>query len=157
MSEPLDLQKLARIISMVGSSYDNEALNALRLADTMLRAAGMRWPDLLKPAEELAIVVEAAQVLVQENEELKAELARRRGAAAVALGHADDWYPGVAAQEKARWCLELHASGALSLKPWEQDFLNSIAEWKGRLTKRQEPVFERLLHRVAERVGRSPP
>jgi hypothetical protein len=157
MSEPLDLQKLARIISMVGSAYDNEALNALRLADTMLRAAGMRWPDLLKPAEELAIVVEAAQVLAQENEELKAELARRRGAAAVALGHADDWYPGAAAQEKARWCLELHASGTFYLNRWELTFLNSVTEWKGRLTKRQEPVFERLLRRVAERVGHSPP
>jgi hypothetical protein len=153
----LDWGRLARVLGLCGSVHDGEVLAAARAADKLIRGSGRTWLDLLKPSEELATVVEAAQVLVQENEELKAELARRRGAAAVALGHADDWYPGAAAQEKARWCLELCASGALYLNQWELTFLNSITEWKGRLTKRQEPVFERLLRRVAERVGRSPP
>jgi hypothetical protein len=46
----LDLKKLGRVIAMVDSSRDGEALNALRLADRMLRDAGMRWEDLLSRA-----------------------------------------------------------------------------------------------------------
>jgi hypothetical protein len=156
MSE-LDLKKLAQIISMVGSSHDGEAFNALRLADRMIRDSGRIWPDVIKPAEELALVVEAAQVLHRENEELREELARRRGVAAVALGHVDDWMPGAEPRAKARWCLDLHATGALNLNAWEEGFLHSIVQWKGRLSRRQAPVFERLLRRVAERVGSPPP
>jgi hypothetical protein len=157
VSGPLDLELVARMLAVAGSTaHEGEAINAIRLVDRLLRAAGMRFPDLVASFKETAVAVEAAQVLAREVEELRAELERRRGAAAVALGHADDWYPGAAAQQKAQWCLDLHATGELWLNTWEHNFLASITEWKGQLSKRQEPVFERLLQRVAERVGRSP-
>jgi hypothetical protein len=70
----LDLKKLGRVIAMVGSSHEGEALTALRLADRMLRDAGMRWEDLLSPAHELDIATEAAVVLLAENTALRAEL-----------------------------------------------------------------------------------
>jgi len=70
----LDLKKLGRVIAMVGSNHEGEALTALRLADRMLRDAGMRWEDLLSPAHELEIATEAAAVLLAENTALKAEL-----------------------------------------------------------------------------------
>jgi hypothetical protein len=66
----LDLKKLGRVIAMVGSSHEGEALTALRLADRMLRDAGMRWADLLSPAHELDIATEAAVVLLGEQDHI---------------------------------------------------------------------------------------
>ena len=77
MSE-FDLKKLGRVIAMVGSSHEGEALTALRLADRMLRNAEKRWEDLLSPAHELEIATEAAAVLLAENTALKAELKQLR-------------------------------------------------------------------------------
>ena len=66
MSE-LDLKKLGRIVAIVSSSHEGEGLTALRLADHMLRDAGMRWADLLSPAHGLHVATEAAAVLLAEN------------------------------------------------------------------------------------------
>jgi hypothetical protein len=40
-------QKLARLLGMIGSDHDGEALNAARLADKLVRAAGITWFDIV--------------------------------------------------------------------------------------------------------------
>lgn len=40
-------RRLARLLGMVGSSHDGEALNAARLADRMVRDAGLTWHEVL--------------------------------------------------------------------------------------------------------------
>jgi hypothetical protein len=42
-----DRQRLARLLGMVGSNHDGEALNAARLADRLVRDRGARWSDVL--------------------------------------------------------------------------------------------------------------
>ena len=39
--------KLAKLLGMVGSCHDGEALNAARLADRLVREANLTWPAIL--------------------------------------------------------------------------------------------------------------
>jgi hypothetical protein len=43
----IDTDKLAKILGMLGSAHDGEALAAARQADAMLRRAGLTWHDVL--------------------------------------------------------------------------------------------------------------
>jgi hypothetical protein len=45
----LDKKRLVQVLGMTGSDGDGEALNAIRLANRMLRAANTTWSDLLAP------------------------------------------------------------------------------------------------------------
>jgi hypothetical protein len=44
-----DLARLTRLLGMLGSSHVGEVANAGRLADKMVRAAGLTWPDIITP------------------------------------------------------------------------------------------------------------
>lgn len=49
----IDRRRLARLLGMVGSTHDGEALNAARLADRLVRNEGLTWPQVLDvPPEE---------------------------------------------------------------------------------------------------------
>jgi hypothetical protein len=45
----LDIEKLAKVAAMFSSPFDGERAVAAALADRMVRAAGLTWPDLLVP------------------------------------------------------------------------------------------------------------
>lgn len=45
-----DRERLARLLGMLGSDHLGEVANAGRLADKMVRAAGLTWPDIIAPA-----------------------------------------------------------------------------------------------------------
>jgi hypothetical protein len=45
-------ERLIRLLGMLGSAYDGEVTNAGRIADRLVRAAGLTWPDLIPPALE---------------------------------------------------------------------------------------------------------
>ena len=47
----LDIKRLIAVMGMTGSAGDGEALNAVRLANKMLRAAGKNWNDVLTPGQ----------------------------------------------------------------------------------------------------------
>lgn len=47
----LDLKRLIAVMGMTGSVGDGEALNAVRLANRMLKAAGKNWSDVLSHAQ----------------------------------------------------------------------------------------------------------
>jgi hypothetical protein len=52
----LDRARLAKLLGMVGSAHDGEALNAARLADQLVRARALQWADVLSaPANGTAI------------------------------------------------------------------------------------------------------
>ena len=46
----LDLERLRKLCGMFGSAHDGEAANAARMADRMLREAGLAWGDVLQTA-----------------------------------------------------------------------------------------------------------
>jgi hypothetical protein len=43
------------------------------------------------------------------------------------------------------------------LSDFEVDFLNTCMGWTGRLTPRQQPIFQRIMERIVERTGMQPP
>ena len=45
-----DRERLARLLGMLGSAFDGEVANAGRLADKLVRGAGLTWPDIIAPA-----------------------------------------------------------------------------------------------------------
>ena len=47
--------ELAKLLGMVGSSHDGEALNAARLADQLVRARALRWADVLGAAADIPL------------------------------------------------------------------------------------------------------
>jgi hypothetical protein len=150
----LALKKLSRVIAMIGSSYEGEALTALRLADRMLRDAGMRWEDLLSPAHELEVATEAAAVLLAENTALKAELERLQTTVTATWSEVA---AEVGTQSAAQWALDLHSHGRVWLSDFEIGFLRTCTQWDGRLTSKRAPIFQCVMDRIAARTGMTPP
>jgi hypothetical protein len=159
----LDRDKIAKMLGRLGSSFDPEALTALRLVYEMLLAAGMTWLDLLAPHdarsrdEELRVAVQAAEQLFAENTALRAHIEQLERSPAVRLGQAGDWSAIGDHRAQAQWCLGLHSQGQVPLKSFEQDFLGTIAHWTRPLTERQQPIFEAILAKVTRYVGSPPP
>ena len=54
MTAKLDRRRLVKVLGMLGSRHDGEALNAARTAHAMLAQSKLHWEDLLgiKPGEE---------------------------------------------------------------------------------------------------------
>lgn len=46
--------KLAKILGLTTSTFDHEALAAIRRANELMTGAGLRWPDIITPAMERA-------------------------------------------------------------------------------------------------------
>jgi hypothetical protein len=142
---------------MVGSSHEGEALTALRLADRMLRDAGVRWEDLLCPAHELGIATEAAVILLAETTALKAELKQLRTTGTAVATWSEVGTASANAQSAAQWAVDLHSHGRVWLTDFEVSLLRTCSKWDGRLTPKQMPVFQRLMDRIAARTGMTPP
>ncbi len=51
-------QKLSRVLGMMGSDHDGEVLNAARMADRLVRDAGLTWGALFTPSAPSARWVE---------------------------------------------------------------------------------------------------
>jgi hypothetical protein len=67
----LDRELLAKVLGMLGSAHDGEALAAGRAADSLVRDAGTTWRSALNYE---AIAEDAARILYAENEELHRQL-----------------------------------------------------------------------------------
>jgi hypothetical protein len=50
MSGELDLDRLRKLCGMFSSAHDGEIANAARMADRLVRAAGLAWGDVLRPS-----------------------------------------------------------------------------------------------------------
>lgn len=46
---PANRDRLVKLLGMLASSYDGEVVNAGRLANSMLKAAGATWHDVIAP------------------------------------------------------------------------------------------------------------
>jgi hypothetical protein len=153
----LDLEKLAKLLGMVGSAHAGERENAIRLADRMLRDAGMGWPDLLAPFHKLDIATEAARQLLAENLSLKAELDQLHSSGTAIAAWAEVPAERAVSCAIAEWALDLHRRKLVSLSNWEVGFLNRCTTWVGRLTPAEQPQFRPIIDRIINRTGRQPP
>ncbi len=53
--DPSTADKLARICGMFGSDHDGERASAAAMADQMVRACGLTWPELIAPRSVVTI------------------------------------------------------------------------------------------------------
>ena len=49
MPAPLDRSRLAKLLGLIGSEHDGEALTAARAADRLVRGAALTWFDIVTP------------------------------------------------------------------------------------------------------------
>jgi hypothetical protein len=47
MNAPLNRERLAKLLGMLGSEHDGEVVTAARHADALVRRAGLTWPDVV--------------------------------------------------------------------------------------------------------------
>lgn len=50
MNAPIDLQRLAKVLGLLGSDHSGEVLSAARQAESMRLTAGLTWQQILAPA-----------------------------------------------------------------------------------------------------------
>ena len=153
----LDLAKFVRIVGLLGSDHEGERLNAVTLGGRLLQAAGMRWEDFIESYRRAEIATEAAQVLLAENAELRAELDRLRSNGSAVAVWSDVGAQVSDTRRAAEWALALHRRGTVWLSDFEVPFLQRCTRWTGRLTPKMRPIYQRIMDRIVERTGLSPP
>jgi hypothetical protein len=107
----VQLDKLRRVLGMLGSEHDGEVLAAARAAEVLRRRMGAQWDELLTPP-----------AATPGRPATEAWSARRPDP--------DDWRATVA------WCRRHH--GALS--PWEASFLAALAAFP-RISPKQQTIL----------------
>jgi hypothetical protein len=159
---------MARVLGMLGSAAQGERDNAARTAEKLRCASGLSWSDIVAaPADSNeGVAAEAARILLAENEALRAEIEALRGCeldfepvAPPALSHA----------KAAKWALDTHAAGVISLTDFEVTFLTTCARWRGvtflttcarwrgALTEKQGPIFQGIVENIQRRSRKRPP
>jgi hypothetical protein len=152
----LDRARLAKLFELAGStSFEGEALVAMRKGFALLRASIMTFHDALKPFDELQIAIDAARSLLEENEALRTELGQYRNA--VTVSRNGGWYQAGDHRDQARWVLDLADRGLVRLNEFERKFLGTVSRWRGDLTEKQQPIWDDILPEIPRRSGRVPP
>jgi hypothetical protein len=158
VSKPLDLARLARVLGLTGSSMDGEALTAARTADRLVRDSGRTWADFIEAYKVAETATAAAAELLGENTAMRAELEELRSNGSAVAPWQNTGSGGSSAQTGALWALALYEQGAVWLSvDFEVPFLTRCSTWTGRLTEKMQPVYERIIARVASRTGLMPP
>jgi hypothetical protein len=58
MEQPVDKTRLVKLLGMTTSEHDGEALNAMRMANDLIKAAGKTWADVLATDNVVNIVLQ---------------------------------------------------------------------------------------------------
>jgi hypothetical protein len=144
--EGVDRTRLAQLLGMLGSDFDGEVINAGRLAVRMVKEAGITWPQVLDGERE-RVAVEAARVLLTENEqlqfrnrELQEELARLRRPPLP-----QTWTLPCTPGEQTAQAIEWTAI----LTDWERSFITDMSERWRPPTEKQQAILDRISSKIA--------
>jgi hypothetical protein len=164
VAEKLDLVKFTHIVAMIDSAHDGEATNAWRLASRMLKAAGRTLADFIAPfaeAETLRaenkVATDAVEVLLAENQALRGELDALRSTGTAVAPWVEVAAPGANHRTAAQWALGLYDDARVWLTDREREFLGTCSRWTGQLRPKQREWFDRLMTRIVQQTGMSPP
>jgi hypothetical protein len=61
MEQPVDKVRLVKLLGMTSSEHDGEALNAMRMANDLVKAAGKTWEDVLTTENVVNITLQRRQ------------------------------------------------------------------------------------------------
>ena|SRR6516162_7228241 len=141
----MDRSRLAQVLGMMGSAHDGEVLNATRLAVRILKEAELTWPQLLDGGQE-RVAIEAARVLLQENDrlrlekqELQEELAPLRRPPLPKTWILPNT-PGEQIAQAVEW--------TAILNDWEREFIVDMSNRWRSPSERQQSVLDRISSRV---------
>lgn len=67
---PLDRDRLARVLGMLGSAHDGEIAAAGRRANALVIAAGLTWPQVVAPPPRITATAAPANVWARETIEV---------------------------------------------------------------------------------------
>jgi hypothetical protein len=133
------------ILGMLGSDHAGERDNAARLADHMVKEAGLTWPQVLDEQERVA--TEAARGLLAENEQLELknresheELARLRRPSLP-----QTWVLPQTPSEQTAQAIEWTAV----LTGWERSFVTDMSERWRPPTEKQQAILDRISTKIA--------
>jgi hypothetical protein len=123
----LDPDKLGKVLALLTSDHEGEVIAAARAACAMLDRAGMTWPEL---AEQLVNGVPPEH-------------------------HYDSYEPPPRKprypyREAADEALQFSIDKRITLSMFEVNFLGTVRTWRGVLTAKQQPIFERIMDKVNE-------
>jgi hypothetical protein len=121
----LDRGRLARVLEMIGSSFDGEALVAAKRAHELVKGAGKTWDEVLNSDE--------TRHLREECDRLRRLLAQTKKV------ETPD-----SLSEKLDLCAEYHEC----LTDWEKKFIESLAAWRGQPTVKQAQRLDEVLRKV---------
>jgi hypothetical protein len=168
VADRFDRAKFAKLIAMVDSTFDAEALSALRLAAALLKAAGMTFGQVINAEgtdaiNKARIANEAAEILAAQLSEAQAEIDRLRRAEN-SRGTAVAIWQNVSAKisnnrATAQWALDLYDRSLVWLSSNERDLLTKIAtgRWVGQLTGPMQRFFRSTIDRIVQKTGLVPP
>jgi hypothetical protein len=165
MAAPFDHTRFAQIAGLLASEHAGERNNALTLANKMLEASRLTWAEVLGGLGgaanvvqgDLALAREATQLLLSENQQLRAENQRLTDELVLAGDRAAWSGAGGRHQTVAGWALGLWMNDQVHLTDREIDFLRNIERWTGSLTPGQQRWFDGLIPRIAQLTGQRPP
>lgn len=126
---PTTRKRLVQFCGMLGSDHDGERANAARMADRLIREAGLTWEN----------VIAVPPAMRQE--------APKRPAPPPEWSASEFRTPGMQRMAEVETILRQHRP---LLTQWEVDFLGSIAS-RGHLTLKQLEVLERIRAKIKAR------
>ena len=157
----LDLVKLSKLLGMLGSAHDGEAASAGRLADAMIRDAGMMWPDFIKAVEERFALLDIAENLSAKLDRANAEIIRLSANGGQNSFGPDLWEPAATSRsdtaKRAQWALDMGAAERVWWSARERTFLYEMVGWRGRPSSNQKARLDSLVKRCAMSTGEAPP
>jgi pyruvate/2-oxoglutarate dehydrogenase complex dihydrolipoamide acyltransferase (E2) component len=151
---PLDRTRLAKLLGMMGSTHPGEAINASRLANNLVREAGMSWEDILgKPTNgaEKTYTQDDLRYAYEKGRKEGAEQERARIPQSNAAAFQRTNRQGQEWRDFAKEALELNnASGRVGLSPIEIDVLTKFLNggWQKPTPRQIETFFTKISNKT---------
>lgn len=136
-------ERLAKLLGLLGSTFDGEALAAAKKAEEIRRSSGATWVELLL-GEDARVATEAARMLLRENEELRAQIARLKAPLVP-----QPWADTNSYEDGAAGCLLWRDH----LTDWEARFLESVLRRRTGRGLSEKQI--RVLQTIGEKVDRA--